>query len=227
MPLRWSTLERSPGGMFVLAANPSRGEISFQQVISLTRKDVRSLRSPPATQAPSTRASLGCSACGRRAAQLEAMRPGLCVTALASLLPLPPAITLPQRCSLALRSPPPPLARRQRCRPHALRRQPRGCCVRRAQARAPRRDVQSQQQCCARASASGQRLRPPQGRGRALVYGTSFTTSAARPRRCTARAERAEHGDFFFVDGRERLPHVGVVTEKSAAGGAGGQADAR
>ena len=30
-----------------------------------------------------------------------------------------------------------------------------------------------------------------------------------------AREER-EHGDMIYVDGRERLPHVGVVTEKSA-----------
>ena len=31
------------------------------------------------------------------------------------------------------------------------------------------------------------------------------------------RAEAGVHDDFLFVDGRERLPHVGVVTEKSAA----------
>ena len=32
-----------------------------------------------------------------------------------------------------------------------------------------------------------------------------------------ARAEAAQHADLLYVDGRERLPHVGVVTEKSAA----------
>ena len=31
------------------------------------------------------------------------------------------------------------------------------------------------------------------------------------------QAEESTHHDLFFVNGRERLPHVGVVTEKSAA----------
>lgn len=31
------------------------------------------------------------------------------------------------------------------------------------------------------------------------------------------RSEAETHDDLFYVDGRERLPHVGVVTEKSAA----------
>jgi len=30
-------------------------------------------------------------------------------------------------------------------------------------------------------------------------------------------AEQARHSDFIVVEGRERLPHVGVVTEKSAS----------
>ena len=52
-----------------------------------------------------------------------------------------------------------------------------------------------------------------------FVYGTSFYNASAAPAAALAllEQERAEHGDFFFVDGRERLPHVGVVTEKSAA----------
>ena len=52
-----------------------------------------------------------------------------------------------------------------------------------------------------------------------FVYGTSFYNASAAPAAALAllERERAEHGDFFFVDGRERLPHVGVVTEKSAA----------
>ena len=35
-------------------------------------------------------------------------------------------------------------------------------------------------------------------------------------RRWTQREEK-DHGDLLYVDGREKLPHVGVVTEKSAA----------
>ena len=52
-----------------------------------------------------------------------------------------------------------------------------------------------------------------------FVYGTSFHNSSAAPAAALASIgpERAEHDDFFFVDGREKLPHVGVVTEKSAA----------
>ena len=52
-----------------------------------------------------------------------------------------------------------------------------------------------------------------------FVYGTSFYNASAAPAAALAllERERAEHDDFFFVDGRERLPHVGVVTEKSAA----------
>ena len=57
-----------------------------------------------------------------------------------------------------------------------------------------------------------------------FVYGTSFYSdnsynSSAAPDAALAsfERERAEHDDFFFVEGREKLPHVGVVTEKSAA----------
>lgn len=52
-----------------------------------------------------------------------------------------------------------------------------------------------------------------------FVYGTSFYNASAAPAAALAslERERAENDDFFFVEGRERLPHVGVVTEKSAA----------
>ena len=52
-----------------------------------------------------------------------------------------------------------------------------------------------------------------------FVYGTSFYNASAAPAAALAslERERAEHDDYFVVDGRERLPHVGVVTEKSAA----------
>ena len=51
------------------------------------------------------------------------------------------------------------------------------------------------------------------------VFGTSFYEAGKEHGRPTrndelAREER-EHGDMIYVDGRERLPHVGVVTEKS------------
>ena len=53
------------------------------------------------------------------------------------------------------------------------------------------------------------------------VFGTSFYEAGKEHGRPTrndelAREER-EHGDMIYVDGREKLPNVGVVTEKSAA----------
>ena len=51
-----------------------------------------------------------------------------------------------------------------------------------------------------------------------FVFGNRFyegTPSVDTQRRLAAEA--ALHGDAVFVDGREKLPHVGVVTEKSAA----------
>ena len=51
------------------------------------------------------------------------------------------------------------------------------------------------------------------------VFGASFHNQTAPPAEAleTARRESAAHADLLYVDGRERLPHVGVVTEKSAA----------
>ena len=50
-----------------------------------------------------------------------------------------------------------------------------------------------------------------------FVYGTSFHNSTEAPAKALDQIgrERDRHDDFFFVDGREKLPHVGVVTEKS------------
>ena len=47
---------------------------------------------------------------------------------------------------------------------------------------------------------------------------TMTTAESVHPsvRRWTQREEK-DHGDLLYVDGREKLPHVGVVTEKSAA----------
>ena len=50
------------------------------------------------------------------------------------------------------------------------------------------------------------------------VFGSSFYNGTAPPGTAqAAHEEGARLGDLIFVDGRERLPHVGVVTEKSAA----------
>lgn len=63
------------------------------------------------------------------------------------------------------------------------------------------------------------------GVGVRFIFGSSFyggangSTTAEVPQEAIAgaQAEAAAHGDLLYVDGRERLPHVGVVTEKSAA----------
>ena len=52
------------------------------------------------------------------------------------------------------------------------------------------------------------------------IFGSSFYNASSEPpieAVNLARTEAAMHSDILFVDGRERLPHVGVVTEKSAA----------
>ena len=55
------------------------------------------------------------------------------------------------------------------------------------------------------------------------VFGSSFYNGTDAPTYPPpaaigyARSEAAKYADLLFVDGRERLPHVGVVTEKSAA----------
>ena len=57
------------------------------------------------------------------------------------------------------------------------------------------------------------------------VFGSSFyggengSTAAAVPQAALdgASTEKRAHDDLLYVDGRERLPHVGVVTEKSAS----------
>ena len=53
-----------------------------------------------------------------------------------------------------------------------------------------------------------------------FVFGSSFYNATEQPPAeavSSAQQENSTHGDLLFVDGRERLPHVGVVTEKSAA----------
>ena len=57
------------------------------------------------------------------------------------------------------------------------------------------------------------------------IFGSSFyggvngSSDAEVPHEAIvgARSEAAAHDDLLYVNGRERLPHVGVVTEKSAA----------
>jgi hypothetical protein len=53
------------------------------------------------------------------------------------------------------------------------------------------------------------------------VFGTSIYEAGKEHGRPTRNdeltREETEHGDMTYVDGRERLPNVGVVTEKSAA----------
>ena len=73
------------------------------------------------------------------------------------------------------------------------------------------------------ARASGGMLAQAHVGGRAVVrtefvFGRTFyerPPSADVQRRLAAEA--AQYGDVVFVDGRERLPHVGKATEKSAA----------
>ena len=53
-----------------------------------------------------------------------------------------------------------------------------------------------------------------------FVFGDSFYepgTQRGEPTRPRLEQEEARHSDLMYVDGREKLPHVGVVTEKSAA----------
>ena len=53
-----------------------------------------------------------------------------------------------------------------------------------------------------------------------FVFGSSFYEAGLAEGAPTAPQldlEQASHGDLIFVDGREKLPNVGVVTEKSAA----------
>ena len=51
-----------------------------------------------------------------------------------------------------------------------------------------------------------------------FVYGSSFHNDSTAPAEAVeAVRSEADRGDQLFVDARERLPHVGVVTEKSAA----------
>ena len=51
-----------------------------------------------------------------------------------------------------------------------------------------------------------------------FVFGNEFYNGSmpAPPVLLPAIEEVRTHDDFFFVDAREHLPHVGVVTEKSA-----------
>ena len=46
--------------------------------------------------------------------------------------------------------------------------------------------------------------------------GRGVSVRCVHPEQGDWHAEAAEHGDLLYVDGRERLPNVGVVTEKSA-----------
>ena len=52
-----------------------------------------------------------------------------------------------------------------------------------------------------------------------FVLGTTFFNNTQRPppEWDELKAEEKEHKDIIFVEGREKLPHVGVVTEKSAS----------
>ena len=51
-----------------------------------------------------------------------------------------------------------------------------------------------------------------------FIFGSTFYNSSAPTEAVSsAQFESATHADMIYVDGRERLPHVGVVTEKSAA----------
>lgn len=50
-----------------------------------------------------------------------------------------------------------------------------------------------------------------------FVFGTSFYNQTEPPEALESIRREAHRSDHLFVDGRERLPHVGVVSEKSAA----------